>query len=129
MKRLIIAATMAGCVLMYLGIAFAGVAVQPRPQMVALDPFLVKLADEPKVRYIQIALEVQVASKNHALIMDEKKAVTRDAVIHLLSSKTYNDIDTVEKKLALKDELFHTFRQSLGDGVVEQVFITDMIIQ
>jgi Flagellar basal body-associated protein len=101
---------------------------QPIGKVVPMPPFTVNLADPLGRRLIKITLSLEVASEP---VIEELKAQqprVRDAVIMLLSSKTYADIATQDSKLVLKSELTSRLNQILGGQKIVQVFITDLII-
>jgi flagellar FliL protein len=104
-------------------------ASRARGSTVSLPVFTVNLADPLGQRFIKINLDVEVADGKVAEEIAQQNARIRDAVILLLSSKSYADIATTESKLMLKSELADRLNNILGPGKIYQVFITDMVIQ
>lgn len=98
-------------------------------QTAVLDTFLVNLADPLGKRYIKVTFEVEMTSPDVAEELSRQKAKIRDAVIMLLSSKTYADLAPAESKLALKDEVASRLNQILGGPKIARVFLTEMVIQ
>ncbi|WP_035067808.1 flagellar basal body-associated FliL family protein [Nitratidesulfovibrio termitidis] len=104
--------------------------VSPRNAKVAkLPTFLVNLADPTGRRYLKLTMEVEVGSDATVKELDAQSAKVRDAVILLLSSKSYADLAPIESKLQLKNEVAERLNQILGGPKVLRVYITEMVIQ
>ena len=98
-------------------------------QVVTLPSFLVNLSDPLGRRYIKLTLDVEVADQNAAATLESASAKVRDAVILLLSSKTYADLASLESKLLLKNELVTRLNQVIGGSKVVRVYFTELVIQ
>lgn len=98
-------------------------------QIVTMPPFVVNLNDPMGKRYLKLALNVELKDADSAKEMAAKDAVIRDAVIMLLSSKSYQDLSTMEAKILLKKELAERLNQSMGGSKITRVYITDMVVQ
>lgn len=94
-----------------------------------LPTFLVNLADPLGRRYIKLTLEVEVVNKEVIPEIEKQMPKIRDAVIMLLSSKSYADLMPTESKIILKDELVGRINQALGGPKVTRIFFTDLVIQ
>jgi flagellar FliL protein len=96
----------------------------------ALDPFIVNLQDNSGTRYLKLTVNLELSGG--AGTTDELQAQTakiRDAVIVLLSSKSYIDIGTVEGKYQMRDEIVERVNQFLVKGRVRTAYFTDFVIQ
>lgn len=105
---------------------------QPSPedaQIVTLPPFLVNLADPLGRRYIKMTLDVEVINAETAQALEGAQAKVRDAVILLLSSKSYADLAPLENKILLKNELVTRLNQILGGSKIIRVYFTELVIQ
>ncbi|EMG38205.1 flagellar basal body-associated protein [Desulfocurvibacter africanus PCS] len=98
-------------------------------QLVSLPTFIVNLADPLGRRYLKITLDVEVINDKAARDLTAKEARIRDAVILLLSSKSYQDLSTMESKILLKKEVAERLNQALGGPQVLRVYITEMVVQ
>lgn len=95
----------------------------------ALEPFIVNLMDNTGTRYLKVTIQLEMDKQEAA---DEVKARTpqiRDAVLVLLSSKTYADIGTVQGKYQLRDEVIARVNQILKDGKVKTAYFTEFVVQ
>ncbi len=114
--------------------------------MYQLDTKVVNLAEPGGLRYLQasIVLEIRPLDQNYysldseerALVeenlkseIDQRRPMIDDIVMTILSSKTFNQIATVEGKQALKEELMTAINEALGYQGVINIYFTDFVIQ
>jgi flagellar FliL protein len=97
-----------------------------------LDAFLVNLADKDSPRFVKATLRLglgepklgeELAKESVAL------AMTRDAIISILSAKTSEELLTTEGKDALRKEIRARVNTVLPKGPVTDVYIVDFVIQ
>ncbi len=110
--------------------AGSGGEVSPKDaQVVSLPTFLVNLADPLGRRYIKLTLDVELVNPAAGAQLEGAMPRVRDAIILLLSSKSYADLAPLENKLLLKNEIVTRLNQVLGGSKVLRVYFTDMVIQ
>lgn len=114
--------------------------------MYQLETKVVNLAEPGGLRYLQasIVLEFWPLIENYYELVGEEKVaaedefkaeidvwkpVIDDLVMTTLSSKTYNDISTIEGKEALKKELITSINKSLGYEGVINIYFTSFLVQ
>lgn len=100
---------------------------QPVGNVVPLPPFTVNLADPLGRRILTITLALEMVDNNAIGSLKKQEPRVRDAVIMLLSSKTYGDLATPDSKMVLKSEITSRVNQILGGQRVLQTFITEML--
>jgi flagellar protein FliL len=61
--------------------------------------------------------------------LDEKKPQLRDALINLLSSKTIEQLTSVEQKDHLRTEIMEAFEKILAPAKVHNIFFIDYVLQ
>ncbi len=105
------------------------VPTQGEHQIVTLPTFLVNLADPLGRRYLKMTLDVECVSPEAAEELNKNMPKVRDAIILLLSSKTYADLATLENKTLLKMEIVKKLNLVLGKPDIAQVYFTEMVIQ
>ena len=96
--------------------------------IVPLPTVTVNLADAAADRYLRLAVEVEVSAPEAVREIQEKSARIRDAIIILLSSKTYADLSPAEGKMQLKNELAARINQILGTPRIIRVYYTEFTI-
>ncbi|WP_419785775.1 flagellar basal body-associated FliL family protein [Pseudodesulfovibrio sp.] len=98
-------------------------------QMVPLPVFLVNLADPLGRRYLKLGMEVEVRDEKVSGALTTEQPKIKDALLLLLSSKTYDSLSTMADKVQLKQEVVDRLNQILGKGAILRVYITEMVIQ
>jgi flagellar protein FliL len=98
-------------------------------KIVSLPTFLVNLADPLGRRYLKLTMDVEVAGDKTAADLDKNMSKVRDAVILLLSSKTYADLASLENKQLLKMEIVNQLNLILETSNIQRVYFTEMVIQ
>jgi len=96
---------------------------------VTLPTFVVNLADPLGRRYLKLGIDVEVVTEEAVAELSKKEPMVKDTLILLLSSKTYQELSSMESKILLKKEIVDRLNQILGGSKVLQVYFTDMVIQ
>ncbi len=94
---------------------------------VSFPPFVVNLADPNARRYLKLVLDVEMSSNPE--LLEQNMPKIRDALLLLLSSKTSQDLATLEGKITLRKEIADRLNQTLGQAKVARVYFTDFVIQ
>ena len=94
-----------------------------------LDPFLVNLADSGDSRFVkgtfQLGLAKKMGDEDEAAIA---VAAMRDSIISLLSSKTSDQILTIQGKEKLREEIRQRVNAVSRTKILE-VYIVDFVVQ
>lgn len=98
-------------------------------ELVSIPPFLVNLAEPQGRRYLKLALDIEVKDKATADQLNKSMPKVKDALLLLLSSKTYEDLGSIENKILLKKEIVERLTLVLGEQKVLRVYITEIVIQ
>jgi flagellar FliL protein len=94
-----------------------------------LPVFLVNLADPLGRRYLKLGVEVEARDEEVVNSLTTNQAKIKDSILLLLSSKTYEELSTLQSKIELKSEIADRLNQILGNGSILRVYITEMVIQ
>lgn len=101
--------------------------------MVPLSTFTINLAKTPgdnTDHYIKINLSVAVNDAKAKAALKTKLPIIRDSVITVLSQKNQNDILSNSNNLqTLKNQLKNKINDGMGLDIVNDVYITDMVLQ
>ncbi len=104
--------------------------VDPRStHTVELEPFVVNLADPLGRRYLRTRLQVEVVDRGTARDVERFMPRVRDSIILLLSSKAYSDLDSMEKKIQLRNEIVERLNLFIGQGKVLNVYFSEFVVQ
>lgn len=96
--------------------------------MFPLEPFTANLLSENGGRYLKCSMELEQNIPTLTPELEKKKAVIRDIILRILSSKTYEEISTIKGKERLKDEIVNKVNEILNDGFIKNIYFTDFVI-
>jgi len=94
-----------------------------------LDPMVVNLEQSKGKRYLKVKMSFEL---NKEAVQEELKArlpQIRDAILLMLSSKSFKDVSTVEGKLALRDALLTRVNGLLTTGFVKRIYFEEFVVQ
>lgn len=94
-----------------------------------LDPFIVNLSGEAGKRYIKVTMQLELSSKEGIEEVQQRMPQIKDSVITVLSSKTTEDLLTVDGKFQLKEQILTRVNILLQTGVVKNVYFVEFVIQ
>lgn len=95
-----------------------------------LDPFLVNLIDDGRgPRYLKVEVKFELEADNVQAEIESRLSQIRDELLTLLSSKRVSDIETIDGKRILKDEIFTRVNRILVTGRIKRVYFTEFVIQ
>lgn len=99
------------------------------PLVYSMDKFIVNLAGQPKrtIR-IQINLDMMSAESYERIMDSENRARARDSIVRLLNDKTFDELETIQGKLFLKDKIVQEVNRVLRVGLVKDVYFTDFVM-
>ena len=97
--------------------------------MFPLDPLIVNLAGSQGKRFLKVTISFELSTPEvHAELKENIQKVT-DSILVLLSSKTFEDVYSVQGKFKLKDEVTTRVNRFLVVGHVKEAYFTEFIIQ
>jgi len=105
------------------------VAPQKLGVMYDLGSFLVNLADKNANTYAKVSITLELSNQKVEQEVVKRLPIIKDAVINLLSSKTYDEIRTPEGKEELRLELIKRINAILVTGGVQNIYFTQFIVQ
>lgn len=97
--------------------------------MFPLEPFIVNIYDGQELRYLKVKVEIEMASPAVKADLDARLAPIRDAILVLLSAKTLQDIQDVQGKNQLKDDILASVNKIIPPGKIAKVYFTDFVVQ
>lgn len=107
----------------------AAAGAQGGGELVSIPPLLVNLAEPQGRRYLKLALDIEVRDKLAADDLNKNMSKVKDSLLLLLSSKTYEDLASLESKILLKKEIVERLTLVMGEQKVQRVYITEIVIQ
>lgn len=97
--------------------------------IVAMDPFVINLADPSEVIYLKIAVNLEVESEEMTAEIQKRMPQIRDAILMLLTSNTADDVKSTGGKLKLQDDMAVRINHFLQTGKVKAVYFTEFVMQ
>lgn len=97
--------------------------------MMAFQPFVVNLAGNGGKRYMKLNLEAELSSPEQNEELKKRLPQVRDAIILLLSSKNFADIQDIGGKNKLREELISRVNGLLKTGKIRNVYFTEFVVQ
>ena len=110
-------------------------ASDPQRQSVRIDypleAFIVNLMDKAALgkRYLKVQITLEVDGEDGKRKVAGHKPELRDTILLLLSSYSFNDINTMDGKLELKQALVYRINQILDGPIVHRVYFTEFVVQ
>lgn len=96
--------------------------------VLALDTFIVNLIGQGR-SYLKTRIELELDNENTIVEINRRLPQLRDKILTTLSSKSFDDINTLEGKYQLRSELIASLNQYLTTGKVTNIYFTDFIVQ
>jgi len=97
----------------------------------SLEPFIVNLMDNTGSgkRYLKATIELEVGGEEEKKKLESYKTQMKDTILMLLSSRSFEEIKTVEGKLDLKQAVLFQINQMVGENIVKRIYFTEFVVQ
>lgn len=98
------------------------------PVVYTMQTFSTNLDGVPRrLIRLDLSLEMLDAEGYEEVIGVEPKA--RDSIVRILNSKQYEDLESVQGKLHLKNQIIAEINSTLAKGVVKNIYFNDLVVQ
>ena len=94
-----------------------------------MEPFIVNIYDGQELRYLRVKVEFETATADAKHEIELRQAPLRDAILVLLTTKTLQDVQDLQGKNQLRDEIMVAVNKILPPGKVSKVYFTDFVVQ
>ena len=100
-----------------------------KTSIIALDPFVLNLADHG--RYLKVTIQFEISDDSLQEKVNSKTPQLRDTIITLVSSKSLNSISSPEGKFQLKDEVLFRANRVMGmeKDIFKNLYFTEFVMQ
>jgi len=106
-----------------------GVSKKEQMTIYNMEAFIVNLADQDSQRYLKIKIDLQRGDSKAGEEFEKRIPKLRDAILSILSAKTYKEICDSTGKTNLKEEIKQKGNQVWGGFKIEAVYFTEFVIQ
>ena len=94
-----------------------------------MEPFVVNIYDGQEIRYLKIKVEFELANPQAKAEMDAKVAPLRDSILILLTTKTMQEIQDLQGKNQLREQILGAVSKIVPASKVTKVYFTDFVVQ
>jgi flagellar FliL protein len=94
-----------------------------------LEPFIVNIYDGQEIRYLKLKVEFELANTQAKADLDSKVAPLRDAILILLTTKTMQEIQDLQGKNQLREQILGAVGKIIPAGKITKVYFTDFVVQ
>jgi flagellar protein FliL len=101
---------------------------EDHPVLFSFDPFTVNLDGRPR-KLVRTTIQLEMLSEEGYEEAVELTPVERDTIVKILNSKKYEDIETIQGKLFLKDQIMTAMNGLLKKGTVKEVYFNEFLVQ
>lgn len=97
--------------------------------MIDIASFIVNILDDDGTRYLKTAITLEVDDQATAEEINLRMPQLKDAILLLISNKTFAELRDLQGKLQLRAELTTRINSLLKSGQVKQIYFTDFVVQ
>lgn len=96
------------------------------PMMYSLPPFSTNLGGN---QFIRLAISLETPGKESLKEIENRVGPVRDAIIRILNSQSFEELETVQGKLRLKNQMISQVNHFLHRGVIQNIYFSEFAIQ
>ena len=94
-----------------------------------LDTFIVNLADKGGSRYLRLTIEMELKDSSVSEELEKRLPQIKDCILMTVPTKKVEDIQSIEGKNRLRDELLMGLNGLLKNGGITKIYFTEFVIQ
>jgi len=94
-----------------------------------LDSFIANLADPGGNRFLRVTMELELDNDDLTNEMEKRLPQIRDCILLILPTRAYQDIQTVEGKIALRTEIIAKLNVLLKKEAITNIYFTEFVTQ
>ena len=102
---------------------------QPLGPIFSLATFIVNLADKGGNRYLRVTMDFELGNPELETELNKRLPQVRDSILMILPSKRFDDISSVEGKIALRDEILEKLNSLLIQGKITNIYFKEFVVQ
>jgi len=97
--------------------------------MVNIETFIVNILDDQQSRYLKAAITLELNTQEASMEVNQRMPQIKDAILLLLSNKTYSELSDLQGKIQLRAELINKLNGILQQGKVKRIYFTEFVVQ
>ena len=94
-----------------------------------LDTFIVNLSDPKGKRYLRVTMDLEMSKEDLREEIEMRVPQIRNAILMILPSRTVEGVQSIEGKIALRDEIITEVNNILSNGSITNLYFTEFVVQ
>jgi len=103
--------------------------IQDIGQIFSMESFVVNLSDPGGKRYLKTKIDLEYSDESLRKELKARMPQIRDSIILILSSKLLEDVQGIDGKIAVRNELIIKINQLLYKEKIRNLYFTEFVIQ
>ena len=99
-----------------------------KPVIFTFDPFTINLDGRPH-KLVRTTIQMEMLSETGYEEAVDLTPVERDQIVRIFNAKKFEDIETIQGKLFLKDQIMTAMNTLLHKGSVKEVYFNEFVVQ
>jgi len=97
--------------------------------VLALDSFIINLAGAGGRNYLKMEIALEFDKVEVQTEVENKMPQIKDTILLLLSTKSFEEIQSANGKLMLKNEIISRLNKFLTTGIIQNMYFTNFVVQ
>ena len=97
--------------------------------VIPLESFIANLADPGGNRFLRVTMELELENDDLTKEMEKRLPQIRDCILMILPTRRYQDIQTVEGKIALRTEIIAKLNALFKKEAISNIYFTEFVTQ
>ena len=97
--------------------------------MVEIKEFVVNIIGSDSTHYVKAALSLELDRVTTVDEVNKRMPQIRDAILLLIGNKTFEELQDIQGKNQVKAELKSKINSFLKTGKINNVYLTDFVVQ
>jgi flagellar FliL protein len=94
-----------------------------------METFIVNLADPKGKRYLRLTMDLEMDKETLRDEIEKRVPQIRNTILMIIPTRTVEDIQSLEGKIALRDEIMTGINNILKTGSVTNIYFTEFVAQ
>jgi len=93
-----------------------------------LKSLIINLSDQGKTRYLKTSLDLELTNDETVTEIEKRLSQIKDTIFMIIPIKTSRDINCIEGKQALREEIMDKLNNILTEGCITNIFFAEFVI-
>jgi flagellar FliL protein len=102
---------------------------QPLGPIFSLETFIVNLADKGGKRYLRVSMDLELDNKEMEEELQKRLPQVRDSILMILPTKRFEDINSADGKISLRNEMVEELNRFLTTGRISNIYFKEFVVQ